>query len=302
MFNDAKWEEIISTLKNLPANHSGCRKIFTKSRNQLNLVSIVSNEIFVATKKDWNKFNEIPKAMFETIYNALVKGKKLSQNEISKGLLIKRSAFVIAVLEMLPEIKYEESCNSLVYLESVMKNYRIEMDWLGKRIITLNDIIDFNLRILIIGLNPSLISVEAGHYYQGKLGLQLWSLMTEYKILPNPNIKFSYHDQYLIKSGFGATDIVKRPTKSADEIMNHEYKHGKEILLNKIKSYKPKILLFVFKKVAEKLMGISLKNKWGFIDKSIYESEVFILPFPYRKRDIVEFHLNELVLKINTFE
>ena len=42
--------------------------------------------------------------------------------------------------------------------------------------------------------------------------------------------------------------------------------------------------------------GISLKNRWGFIDKSIYDSEVFILPFPYRKRELVEFHFNKLIL------
>lgn len=302
MFTEAKWEEILSSLKKLTANDSGHVEIFTKSRNQLNLVTIDSDEIFVATKKDWNKFNEISRNMFETTYNALIKRKKLSQNEISKTLKIKRSAFIIAVLELLPEIKYDPNCNSLIYNDTNIKNFQIEMDWLGEKIITLNDILDFNLRAVIIGLNPSPVSVEAGHYYQGRLGLQFWSFMTEYDILPNPNNVLPFHDQYLSNFGFGATDIVKRPTKSENEIIDDEFKDGRKILLNKIKLYKPKILIFVFKKVAEKLMGISLKNRWGFIDEFIHDSEVFILPFPYRKRELVEFHLTELVLKIDTLE
>jgi G:T/U-mismatch repair DNA glycosylase len=118
--------------------------------------------------------------------------------------------------------------------------------------------------------------------------------MTRYAILPYPKTDLPYHDQYLLTARFGATDIVKRPTISATEIMEDEFEYGKKILYDKIRLYEPKILLFVFKKAAEKLLGKSLRNRWGFINEFVLDSQVFILPFPYRKRELVEIHLNEL--------
>jgi len=114
MFSEAKWQELISSLKNLTSNSSGYFEIYTKATNQLNLIKITSNNIYVATKKDWNKFNEIPRDMVETTYNNLLNRGRLTQNDISKGLNVKRSAFIIAALELLPEIEYDYASNSIV--------------------------------------------------------------------------------------------------------------------------------------------------------------------------------------------
>jgi hypothetical protein len=53
-----------------------------------------------------------------------------------------------------------------------MDNFQIETEWFGKKIKTLDDIIDCNLKLIIIGLNPAPISVDKGHYFQGRLGIQ----------------------------------------------------------------------------------------------------------------------------------
>ncbi len=114
MLSEAKWLELISGLKQLPTNSSGHFEIYTKATNQLNLIKITSNNIYVATKKEWNQFNEIPRDMIETTCNTLLRRSRLTQNDISKGLNVKRSAFIIAALELLPEIQYEKSSNSLL--------------------------------------------------------------------------------------------------------------------------------------------------------------------------------------------
>ncbi len=126
MFNESKWQELISSLRNLTVNSSGYIEIYTKATNQLNLIKITSSNIYVATKKDWNTFNEIPRDMVETTYNNLLNRGSLSQNDISKGLNVKRSAFIIAALELLPEIQYEKSSNSLLINKDNLQEFIVK--------------------------------------------------------------------------------------------------------------------------------------------------------------------------------
>lgn len=65
-----------------------------------------------------------------------------------------------------------------------------------------------------------------------------------------------------------------------------------------IKRCQPKILLSVFKKAAEKLMDKSYRGIWGFTGDNLENAEVFILPFPYRKKELVDNHMKELIKKI----
>jgi hypothetical protein len=116
-FNENKFKELINKLSCLPKNSNGYFEIYTKSQKQLNLVKIENYKIFVATKKDWNKFNNIQREMIETTYNTLIEKGRLSQKDISQGLNIKRSTFIITALELLPEIEYDLASNSLVFIK-----------------------------------------------------------------------------------------------------------------------------------------------------------------------------------------
>ena len=40
----------------------------------------------------------------------------------------------------------------------------------GKQIFTLKELLRPGLRAVFVGINPALISVDCGHYYQGRLG------------------------------------------------------------------------------------------------------------------------------------
>ena len=44
----------------------------------------------------------------------------------------------------------------------------------GKRVTTLADIPPLRNKLLFVGLNPSPVSVKAGHYHQGRLGRTFW--------------------------------------------------------------------------------------------------------------------------------
>ena len=67
-----------------------------------------------------------------------------------------------------------------------MTSYRTTTTWLGQKCETLADILEPGLVCVFVGLNPSVVSVEAGHYLQGTLGRQFWRLLITYGILPEP--------------------------------------------------------------------------------------------------------------------
>ena len=116
MFNEGKWHELLSKLRKLQSK-DGVSEIVTKANKELNLIKIDNNRIMVATKKtNWKSFKEIPFSMIETVYNELEINRTLTQSQISKGLNVKRSAFIISALSLLPEIEYEEVKNALVFV------------------------------------------------------------------------------------------------------------------------------------------------------------------------------------------
>src|SRR6476661_7049505 len=54
----------------------------------------------------------------------------------------------------------------------------------GETIETLEDLPPLRDRLLFVGLNPSPVSVEAGHYHQGRLGQTFWRRLRLAGILP----------------------------------------------------------------------------------------------------------------------
>jgi mismatch-specific thymine-DNA glycosylase len=151
---------------------------------------------------------------------------------------------------------------------------------------TLADILpeNGNLEILFIAKTPATVSVEAGHYFQGKQGTMFWNRLSNYDILKVPNGKFA--DEYLISNKYGITDIVKVPRDYGNEPTDEEYKQGLKRILLTIEKYKPTVIIFIYKKVLDIIIrlnfGISTKANYGFnpqFDK-YFNSKVFVFPMP----------------------
>lgn len=103
-----------------------------------------------------------------------------------------------------------------------------------------------NLDILFVGYNPSIRSGETGHHYANPNN-RFWTILHHSGLTPrkyNPE-----EDGQLLHLGYGFTNIVARPTKTAAEIQKEEYIEGKQILKQKIELYRPKIVCFVGKGV-----------------------------------------------------
>jgi TDG/mug DNA glycosylase family protein len=163
--------------------------------------------------------------------------------------------------------------------------------WRGIEIPTLKDIIPEPLLVLFVGLNPSPVSVAAGHYHQGRLGKRFWAMLETFGILPHPPAD-AYHDDLLEERGFGITDLAKLPTPRATGLTREDVELGRELLMDKILRRRPRIVCSVYKSVLETLVGHKLPG-FGAIRETIGESHLFALPFPYRSREQVKKHMTE---------
>lgn len=166
-------------------------------------------------------------------------------------------------------------------------NHKIKIIVDGKRIYTLEDILPPKpgLKILFIAKTPALCSVEKGHYFQGKQGTSFWNKLTEYGLLSVPTGEF--HDDYLLQHKYGITDIVKVPRNYGNEPSDEEYHEGMQKILELIKIHKPKVVVFVYKGVIDKILkfnfNISEKSDYGFndnLDHFFEGARVFVFPMP----------------------
>ncbi len=78
-----------------------------------------------------------------------------------------------------------------------------------------------NMNILFVGFNPSLVSAQTGHHYANKNN-RFWKIL--YLAGLTPKLFTASEEVKLLQLGYGLTNIVARPTKSAAEITKLEYR------------------------------------------------------------------------------
>lgn len=149
---------------------------------------------------------------------------------------------------------------------------------MGEEVETLEDLLRPGLRAVCVGINPSPVSVAAGHYYQGRAGQRFFGRLREAGVLPTR--ARGEEDDAAFAAGIGFTDIIKRPTANAKNLPAAEYAHGRQVLEVKLREHRPPITIFTFKKTAQVLFG-KLDGNGFLADLRLGDSEVFVMPGPY---------------------
>lgn len=124
----------------------------------------------------------------------------------------------------------------------------------------LPDLLDFNLKIVFVGYNPSLRSAEVGHNFAGPSN-RFWKILYQARI--TPRLYSYYEDGLLLELGFGLTNIVARPTKSAAEITREEFRTGRDLLKQKLVKFQPGTVCYVGSGVYKAFTGKE-RTAWGF--------------------------------------
>jgi TDG/mug DNA glycosylase family protein len=165
----------------------------------------------------------------------------------------------------------------------------IEID--GRPVETLADLPPLRDRLLFVGLNPSPVSVDAGHYHQGKLGRTFWDRLIRATILPADTVIESADDA-LLAAGHGITDLLKTPT-ARDDASDGTLTAGVGPLWQKIAIWRPAAVVFVYKRAAEIAAGRKLDEAWGQLHgMALAGRPCFLMPGPYARREEVDEALN----------
>jgi len=167
----------------------------------------------------------------------------------------------------------------------------IEVD--GERVDTLADLPPLRDRLLFVGLNPSPVSVEAGHYHQGRLGQTFWRRLMTAGILPQ-GTPIETADDALLAAGHGITDLLKTPT-ARDEASDAVLTTGVGPLWQKIALWRPGAVVFIYKRAATIAAGRELKEPWGqLVGVAMAGRPCFLMPGPYAPTEQVDEGLNLL--------
>ncbi len=158
---------------------------------------------------------------------------------------------------------------------------------------TLADLPPRRDRLLFVGLNPSPVSVEAGHYFQGRLGQLFWRRLMTAEILA-PNTDIASADDALMAAGHGLTDLFKVPTPR-DEASDATLRAGVGPLWQKVAIWRPAAVVFVYKRAAEIAAARSLAEPWGKLEGvALSGRPCFLMPGPYAPKAEVAAALNFL--------
>ena len=147
--------------------------------------------------------------------------------------------------------------------------------------------------LLFVGLNPSPVSVEAGHYHQGRLGRTFWRRLMLAGVLP-AGTQVEAADDALVAAGHGITDLLKIPT-DRDVATDRELTAGVGPLWQKVAIWRPSAVVFIYKRAAETAAARPLDEKWGQLPGvAMAGRPCFLMPGPYAPVEEVDEGLNLL--------
>jgi TDG/mug DNA glycosylase family protein len=170
-------------------------------------------------------------------------------------------------------------------------SHRITADIDGSLVDTLADLPPLRDRLLFVGLNPSPVSVDAGHYHQGRLGQTFWRRLMTAGVIPH-GTPIETADDALMAAGHGITDLLKIPT-ARDEATDAALTAGVGPLWQKIAIWRPGAVVFIYKRVANTCAGRQLSEPWGHLPGvALAGRPCILMPGPYAPTEQVDEGLN----------
>jgi double-stranded uracil-DNA glycosylase len=132
------------------------------------------------------------------------------------------------------------------------------------------------LRVLFVGINPSLRSAEVGHHF-ARPGNRFWPTLHAAGFTPR---RLTPAEDGLLPSfGLGITNFVSRPTRAASELTVAELRAGAEALATTVRAWQPR-LVAVVGVVAYRTAFAHPRAGFGLQEERLAGRPVWVLPNP----------------------
>lgn len=141
---------------------------------------------------------------------------------------------------------------------------------------TVPDVIQPDLEILFVGINPGLYSAAVGHHF-ARPGNRFWPALSEAGITPRQLLP--HEEELLLQVGCGITNLVDRATARADELDRSEFVAGSQKLLKKVEFNRPRIVAFLGISAYRAAFG-ARANAVGNQETRLGPAAVWLLPNP----------------------
>ncbi len=155
---------------------------------------------------------------------------------------------------------------------------------------TLPDILAPDLKVVFVGINPSIYSVEQGHYFArstnrfwpafslSRLSLATRNRLGRSALLPEDDLS-------LLQDGLGFTDVVKLPTSSASELRQSHFAEWAPRARSRIEHYAPGFVCFQgatgLRPFMKHAMDLQVDNlSFGRQEQTLGSTEIFLVPNP----------------------
>ncbi|KAI8989254.1 uracil-DNA glycosylase-like protein [Pilobolus umbonatus] len=162
----------------------------------------------------------------------------------------------------------------------------------------LGDILENDLRVVFVGINPGLTSAMKGHHFAGPTN-HFWPCLSESGLVDR---KVTYEDDVRLPETYqlGFTNLTPRPTRTASELSLSEQRAGIPLLTEKISRLRPRVVCFIGKGIyeiysREKCKELGLQKKTIPWLSQTGESAIFVIPSTsgivsaYKKTDKMSF-------------
>ncbi|MEJ7891109.1 MAG: G/U mismatch-specific DNA glycosylase [Solirubrobacteraceae bacterium] len=132
------------------------------------------------------------------------------------------------------------------------------------------------LRVLFVGINPSLRSGEVGHHF-ARPGNRFWPTLHAAGFTPR---RLAPEEDGLLPSfGVGVTNIAARATRAATDLDDDELRAGAARLQRTVAEHQPRLVAIVGV-TAYRIAFENRRASWGLQDEAIGGRPVWILPNP----------------------
>ncbi len=155
---------------------------------------------------------------------------------------------------------------------------------------TLPDLMTPGMRLVFVGINPSILAVQQGHYFARKTN-RFWPAFSRSRLSAPIRAGLRVdtlepaHDADLLRFGIGFTDVVKRPSSNASQIAPHQYREWAPRLLERLHQNHPRVACFHgltgFRPFLRHALGSTRKSvELGPQPEKIGTTHLFVIPNP----------------------